>query len=79
METPFLRAKAKDAADELDNTVAYLEEEQRSSVEDYVFETFRAAEQVLVAAQNEGTDLLVAYKMFVGKVRDYYHSETANT
>jgi hypothetical protein len=73
METPFLRAKAKDAADELDNTVAYLDDGQRIEVEQNMFETFKAIEQVLMAAQKEGTDPVAAYETFLRKFTEYYH------
>lgn len=77
METPFLRAKAKDTADELDNIVAYLEQEERFAVEQYVIDTFRSIEQVLLTGRQDGNDLLEVYRTFVSKFSEYYHPETA--
>lgn len=79
MATPFVRAKAKDTADELDNTVAYLEDEERLLVEQNIFETLSAIVQVLVAAQREGIDPLVAYKTFISKFTEYYHPESTDS
>ncbi len=75
METPFLRAKAKDIADELDNAVAYLADEERALVEQNVFDTLKSIEQVLLAAQEDGANPFFAYQTFLRKFTEYYHSE----
>jgi NTP pyrophosphatase (non-canonical NTP hydrolase) len=71
LETPYLRARAKDNVDALDNLLSGLSEAEADEITDYIASTYRDIEKVLEHAADSGLELLSTYKMFVAKVRQY--------
>lgn len=77
METAFIRAKAKDNVDMLDNLTAYLDAATREEVVDYVIDTFGDIEKVLAHAVQSSIDPVAAYNTFVAKFKDYWNAPPA--
>lgn len=75
METPFIRAKAKDNAEALDNLLSSFEDIDRLQILDYVTSTFKDIEAVLVHAMENGGYPLAAYKAFMGNVSVHLTTE----
>jgi hypothetical protein len=73
METPFIRAKAKDTVDTLDNVTAYLEPSVREEIVECVMTVFRDIERVLDRAEKEGINPVDAYKIFLQKFNEYWN------
>lgn len=76
MTTPFIRAKAKDSVDALDNLTAYLPKTDREEVLEFVRSTLGVIETVLARASAGGRDPVDAYKVFVMKFDEYWNSST---
>jgi hypothetical protein len=71
MDIPYIRAKANDNAEELDNLLSSFEAPEVAEIVDYVLLTHREIEQVLTHAVENGLDPVEAYRTFVSKVREY--------
>lgn len=71
MESPYIRAKAYDNVDALDNVLSILEVEERQEVIGYVQDTLKDIEAVISNAIENGVEPLGAYKSFVGKYLEY--------
>lgn len=77
MTTPFVRAKAQDTVDALDNVTSYLELSVKEEVAEFVMLLLRDVEKVMTRAVEEGQDPLVAYRAFLGKVDEYWRRAPA--
>lgn len=71
MDTPFIRARAKDTADELDNLTACFEPSARAQVREYLTQTLRDIDIVLQDAITNSTDPVAAYRAFMAKLTEY--------
>jgi hypothetical protein len=72
MATPFIRARAKDNVDNLDNLTAYLDSNDREQVVEYVRITYRDIAKVMAHASEQGMDPIAAYEAFVAKFDEYW-------
>jgi hypothetical protein len=75
MSTPFIRAKANDCADNLDNVTAYLDASNREEIVDYVKSTLDEIGKVIAHAKESGQDPGDAYRAFVGKFNEYWNPQ----
>jgi hypothetical protein len=75
MDTPFIRAKARDSVDALDNVTAYLDPGARQEIADYVTSTLADIERVMEHAVENGTDPVAAFKSFATRFHDYWEAD----
>jgi hypothetical protein len=72
VDTPYIRAKAKDNVDALDNLTAYLDQNTKDEVVQYVTSAFDDIRQVIDHAIETGSDPASAYAAYVTKFREYW-------
>jgi hypothetical protein len=76
MATPYIRARAKDNVDTLDNLTAYLDSNDREEVVEYVRNTLHDIAKVMAHASENGMDPVAAFEAFVVKFEDYWNVPT---
>jgi hypothetical protein len=74
VETPLIRAKAKDAVDALDNLTAYFEPNAKVETIALVRDIFTDIGKVMAHATENGEDPTAAYETFVAKFDEYWNS-----
>lgn len=77
METPFIRAKAKDNVDALDSLIVYLDSSTKEEIVEYIDGAFKDIEKVLEHAAAGSMDPLATYRTFVKKFHEYWNAPPA--
>ncbi len=77
MDTPFIRAKAKDIVDALDNATAYSDSSVRNEVVEVFRSTLHDIQQVLIRAEEEGTSTVSAFQALMVRFDDYWSNPPA--
>jgi hypothetical protein len=72
MTMPYIRARAKDNVDALDNVTAYLDPSSRREIAEYVASILADIEQVIAHATKNGIDPGIAFAAFVEKFNEYW-------